>query len=172
MACSGLTHHWLFQKLEKDFVFSRVIAKHRSRFVIVSERAYCNLRNDTNEKMSFVRLTQIGNCEILRNTKGKYFNCELEICNFRKRVILQINDFNDTMHWLYDRQIAAVNHKRQTFHLTNYPMLQLCCFNHQCTKWNVWHEKRVDCSARLCQHCCYSKGANIKIAHVNSMLLS
>lgn len=40
---------WLFQKLER-FSFSRVILKHWSRFVIVFERAYCNLRNETKWK--------------------------------------------------------------------------------------------------------------------------
>ena len=43
-------------------MFSQVIAKYRSRFDIVSEKAYCYLRNKTErKKVIFLRLTQIGN---------------------------------------------------------------------------------------------------------------
>ena len=48
------------EKLEKDFVSSKVIGKHRSPFVIVSERAFCDLRRGKSETMLFVRLFKIG----------------------------------------------------------------------------------------------------------------
>ena len=52
---------WLFRNW-KEIAFS-LESKHRSGFVIVSERAYCDLRFEMkqNEKMLFVRLTLIVN---------------------------------------------------------------------------------------------------------------
>ena len=72
---------WLFQKLER-FSFSRVIVKHWSRFVIVFERAYCNLRNETKWKnviceFNSNRNMRNGNISIL-NQKSVFSNLSFE----------------------------------------------------------------------------------------------
>ena len=140
---------WLFQKLER-FSFSRVIVKHWSRFVIVFERAYCNLRNETKWKnviceFNSNRNMRNGNISIL-NQKSVIFKLVLlKIIQRRNCAVLIIN----VRSGMRD---MTLNFKPE----------------------NGVSVKREDCSVRLYQQCFYSKGANIKIviAHENFMLLS